>query len=223
MNVLIIGAGATGSHVAHRLSMHVATLPTNQRFSIDIHDIAPIRSANMIRQVHDPIQIGENKALALASNLKEAFNIGINGYGPEQAINLKNYNVVFCCVDSYDYRMSMDLEANEYLYIDCGNGYDYGQVISGTPLKHKMFADYDFPKLPETEPSCTLNEAMSRQSLFINTILADVAMWHFLQYKHDGYIPVITPYVTWIDWNKLQIKTQKNQNVSRTIKSKRTS
>jgi PRTRC genetic system ThiF family protein len=207
--VLIIGAGGTGSHVAHRLAMLFAALPEISDPSIHIIDYAPVREANMIRQVHNLKDVGLNKALALAGNLTNAFSVDVQGYSSAHNINHYEYDFIFCCVDSYQYRMDQSRDFSGW-YIDCGNAKDYGQVITSRPTISNIFKDFNFPELPKTEPSCTLSEAMDRQSLFINTVIADIAVLHFTKLISKKSTRKIFGYISWVNLDKIIINTQKN-------------
>lgn len=209
--ILIVGAGSTGSHVAHRLAMYCAAYRDHVQ-SVTIHDIAEIRPANMIRQIHNYNSIGENKALALAANLANFYMVPFKSLSALHRPDFEKYQIVFICVDDYDYRMNLEIQDN--FIIDCGNADTYGQVISGYARSSKMFKDWNIPRMPANTPSCTLQEALEKQSLFINTIVADVAIGHLLKHLSNKNAP---GQVSWIDFDSITIKT--HNNVSRSEQS----
>lgn len=98
-------------------------------------------------------------------------------------------------------------DSSELFYImDFGNGKDYGQVILSymckwdpegekkrkiyekiMPTFDKIFTDFPTPK-DEEGPSCSLAIALSRQSLFINGILAMLGINWLYEIMLKGYI-----------------------------------
>ena len=75
------------------------------------------------------------------------------------------------------------------LVIDCGNGKDYGQIITNIigDEQYKSFSDM-YPDLEEQEdiPSCSVKESLDKQDLFVNDILAKVCanqIWNMLYHE----------------------------------------
>jgi len=209
--IAIIGAGGTGSHIAHKLAMHCAAENALGRKPLEIHiyDPKPIRYANMYRQVHLTKDISTNKALALASNITQAYNgIIVLGYPIpmlKKKFNELGYDYIFLAVDQHEFRL--DLELSNSVLIDCGNNQDYGQVITTIFNQEGAFGpvygDYRFQP-PETEAgdSCTLSESLSRQSLFINAFIADLAVMHFIKVSQDP-----KPMQSFLNLETLEVKT----------------
>ena len=126
-------------------------------------------------------------------------------------------NIFITCVDSYDSRFHIkgiledflksrmhNIYERPFYWIDTGNSYDFGQVVMGTvgtieQPKSKKFetvsklknifennwgAKFDAPN----EPSCSLAEAISRQDLMINTIVANYAIQLLWQMFRENVI-----------------------------------
>lgn len=120
-----------------------------------------------------------------------------------QASNFQSHNITLTCVDNVDSRIMigrrlrnlkekshMD-EEKPWYWMDFGNQTDRGQVVLGTlqsiPQPHSDTIEgvgtlpgvdelFDLSTVDEKDsgPSCSLAEALSKQDLFINSMLAQV-------------------------------------------------
>jgi len=212
--IAIVGAGGTGSHVAHQLAMHIGAqyyMDIEELPEVHIYDSEPYRMANYYRQVVNTEMINKNKAASLCANLNEAFAVHFKGY--QKRFNyrmLSSYDLVFLCVDSHDWRVNIRYPRSvPYTVIDCGNSADYGQVLTYHVKQNKIvgktYKNMNFPA-PEQEDSksCNLQEALDHQSLFINKMVATVAVLHYQKLiEHHDFRPM----QSFINLNVLQVKT----------------
>lgn len=188
--IAIVGAGGTGSHVAHKLGMYLGALQRLRPYTkqeVHIYDSAHYREANLYRQVCLSTDMMANKAIALASNISSAFGVDMIGFDRDfRYKDFAIYDYIFICVDSHKWRSNIRYPRtqNGYHVIDCGNDNTYGQVLSYRVLKNSIigqtYKSMNYPA-PEVEnvKSCTIEEALEKQSLFINSIIADIALKHF--------------------------------------------
>lgn len=217
ITVAVVGVGGTGSWLLGDLvALDLYLRATNRPgLSVTVYDPDIVTEANIGRQNFTELDLGESKAIALI----EKYNLthGLNWEAKPQKFDNVDYNIVISCVDSVASRREIanmycekgDRNPNlrtedlwrKYLWIDCGNGYDYGQVIV-TPLYTKKkkngtvkifgaktFFDY-FPNAVENteEASCSVLESLNKQNLFINKFIANLACnWLYEAIRTTGY------------------------------------
>jgi molybdopterin/thiamine biosynthesis adenylyltransferase len=105
--VLLIGGGAIGSHVA--LGMVRKGIK-----SLDILDDDKIELKNLTRQLYYPKNVGKNKAVCLAKILSKEgfFRSTVRGYpyrfqeALEMGMDLTHYHAIICAVDNNPTRVS---------------------------------------------------------------------------------------------------------------------
>lgn len=193
ITINLIGVGGTGSWVLGDLiALHHYLVETGRLgLKVRAYDPDIVTEANLGRQNFNSADLNENKAVALVEKYNRYWGLNWEGIPEEFSAAHKQANITICCVDSIESRRKIieairirkkraydDSEYPHFL-IDCGNGYDYGQIIV-TPLwesGHKTFLDY-FPDQKEniTEPSCSVLESLGKQNLFINKFMANLAV-----------------------------------------------
>jgi PRTRC genetic system ThiF family protein len=183
---------------------------------VTIMDPDKVEEFNVGRQLFSQNDIGQYKAEVLITRLNRFFGTewlaDTNTF--TASTNINNYNIVISCVDNIEarrniaYQFKKSIKSNNYnehnklfYWLDFGNGKDYGQVILGsrnipqpkskykTLSKLKSFIDL-YPKVKDEEedgPSCSYQESLNKQSLFINSTLVELGMNMFynllLNYK----------------------------------------
>lgn len=193
ITINLIGVGGTGSWVLGDLiALHHYLIETG-RLGLQVRAYDPdiVTEANLGRQNFNHTDLGEYKAIALVEKYNRYWGLNWDGIPEEFSVKHKQANITICCVDSIESRRKIietirikkkrfdDDDEFPHLLIDCGNGYDYGQIIV-TPLwmtNYKTFLDY-FPSQKEniTEPSCSVLESLGKQNLFINKFMANLAV-----------------------------------------------
>jgi PRTRC genetic system ThiF family protein len=191
LTVAVIGAGGTGSFVMGDLVAldHYLKASGRPGLQVTLYDDDVVTEANIGRQNFSSSDIGEYKSIALV----EKYNryAGLNWDAFTDKVDEETelcYNIVISCVDTIEARKKIIKNFNlvhkigdlhkKFLLIDCGNGYDFGQVIvTRFNGKDKTFIDH-FPKIKENKQthSCSVLESLGKQNLFINKFIANLAV-----------------------------------------------
>lgn len=189
--ITVIGAGGTGSALIPRLmQLHFAMLELGHPagLKVTLWDDDVVSTSNIGRQCFFPADVGQHKASLLINRLN-------NAWGTEWAAVTRRLepqyeiqpDIVIGCVDSRKGRAAILKAVRSYhcYYIDSGNGEDSGQVVLGEILGHGS----NSPRLPhvadlfpemvdvaldakDDRPSCSVAEALQKQSLVINNAMA---------------------------------------------------
>jgi PRTRC genetic system ThiF family protein len=213
VSIALIGAGATGCEVARHLARMNGSLIElgHPGFHVTASDPDVIGSENIFRQPYTKNEIGMNKAVQLITRINRSFgtqwkteyinwdNALIPRSGISRIDRSYGFNVLITCVDNVEIRQKIShifkhtsgvsgRHNESMLWMDFGNGYDFGQVVLSDFLfeKHNQFykpRKYanvidiypDAMDLPE-EVSCSLAVSLGRQDLFINSLVADLGM-----------------------------------------------
>lgn len=203
VKVLLVGAGGTGSRILERLvSLHRALLALGHPAGLAVTVIDPdtVSSSNIGRQLFYPGDVGQFKADVLVNRAN--MQLGNVRWDSEPAKldtssrGLEQFDLVIGAVDNRSARLAIlrGLEnclGNVRYWLDCGNRAEDGQVVLGQVPSRKRVTDDKmrlphvgelYPELidpaaegPEDGPSCSLAEALAKQSLFINSAVADFA------------------------------------------------
>jgi len=202
VNVVLVGAGGTGSHVLRRLAnIHLAMVELGHPEGLDVtvYDPDVVSKTNVGRQAFYPSDIGLPKAEILVHRCNMLMQTDWKAK-QEKVTNLSSYNgadIVIGCVDNRSGRKAI-LAAIENPYrsmywMDFGNRAHDGQVLLGQVMSKRDLegkaeirlphAANLFPELVDASlddkdetPSCSLAEALEKQSLFINDSLANAGM-----------------------------------------------
>jgi len=195
VRVAVIGAGGTGSHVITGLvDLHLSLLALGHPGGLHVtcYDDDFVSEANVGRQKFIPSDVGSPKAVVLINRANMLFDTNweavvsrINEHSGHDG----NFDLVIGCVDNRLARASIIKRFKGCYYLDFGNRKDDGQVILGelpygqkteNTLPHvgDLFPDSINPDLedPDDGPSCSLAEALEKQSLFINKSVADYGL-----------------------------------------------
>lgn len=196
VNVVVIGAGGTGSHVLTGLmDLHISMLALGHPGGLQVtcYDDDFVSEANIGRQKFAPSDIGHPKAVVLINRANMLFGTNWKAevkriQSPMQHISA---DIVIGCVDNRQARKDILSVFTNCYYLDFGNRKDDGQVVLGQILGHydkktaatlphigDLFPDSINPLLEDSDdtPSCSLAEALEKQSLFINKSVADYGL-----------------------------------------------
>ncbi|MFM0092914.1 PRTRC system ThiF family protein [Paraburkholderia sediminicola] len=193
--VVVVGAGGTGSAVLPSLArLHHAMLELGHPGGIDctVYDDDVVSSTNVGRQGFYPNDIGSHKASLIVNRLNVL--MGTRWRAVTQRLNgrtaMYNVDLVVGCVDTRIARKAIleSIAGASAYYLDCGNDTDRGQVILGQMMPraalqkspHRLPHVGDlFPELidpsqdaADEAPSCSMAEALRKQSLVINSAIA---------------------------------------------------
>jgi PRTRC genetic system ThiF family protein len=196
VKVVVIGAGGTGSHVLTGLvDLHLSLLALGHPAGLNVtcYDDDFVSEANIGRQKFAPSDVGLPKAVVLMNRANMLF--GTQWTARVQRINkdctMINADIVIGCVDNRQARADILKLFHGCYYLDFGNRKDDGQVVLGQipysyekksadrlPHIGELFPDSINPELEDQDdsPSCSLAEALEKQSLFINKSVADYGL-----------------------------------------------
>jgi PRTRC genetic system ThiF family protein len=209
--IIMVGAGGTGSWLAPHLARLVKVLGATREISLTFVDPDHIEEANLDRQNFCRAELGRNKAQALAYRYSAALGLPIKAMPlPFTANNFRHSNglvLLIGCVDNAKARQSLTavLELNGnytlpyYWWLDCGNYEDGGQVLLGSsggtlatafhtspwctalPSPAVQHPELLIPR-PEETPSCEDMAIRNVQSLTVNQQVASVASDYTLKF-----------------------------------------
>lgn len=215
IKMALVGCGGTGSRVLTGLAeLHVAlTALGHPGFRVTVFDDDLVSESNVGRQAFYMADIGLPKASVLTHRVNLAFGLGweavcerfpVNAYGT-------SWDIVIGAVDTRVSRRDIHnfmRSAHTRYWCDLGNTSDSAQVVLGEPLRHwekawdrpnrlptitDLFPDILDESVPDDNmPSCSMAEALERQELFTNRMVADAALnllWRLFRYgqiDHHG-------------------------------------
>jgi PRTRC genetic system ThiF family protein len=193
ITIAVVGAGGTGSQLVTQLARVNVALKAvfNKSLHVTLIDNDQVSLANLGRQMFLHSDIDRYKSEVLIERVNRFFNL--NWASVTEIYTAQMANIVITCTDTITSRkqikksiknkqMNNDL-TRPYLWIDCGNGNFNGNVI-GHFLKYPAETPDPFKRFNqkannwETEdhtPSCSIMEALLKQSLFVNTWAANIA------------------------------------------------
>ncbi|MGF6988413.1 PRTRC genetic system ThiF family protein [Paraburkholderia atlantica] len=193
--VIVVGAGGTGSAVLPAIArLHHAMIELGHAGGIEctVYDDDTVSPTNVGRQGFYPNDVGGYKASLIVNRLNML--MGTNWRAVTQRLNgrtaLFNVDLVIGCVDTRAARKAiLDTvgETHAY-YLDCGNDTDRGQVVLGQTMPRRqrkaspdrlphvgeLFPDLVDPSkdADDDTPSCSMADALRKQSLVINSAIA---------------------------------------------------
>ncbi|CAN7794350.1 PRTRC system ThiF family protein [Paraburkholderia hospita] len=193
--VVVVGAGGTGSAVLPALArLHHAMIELGHPGGIEcvVYDDDTVSPTNVGRQGFYPNDVGSYKASLIVNRLNML--MGTNWRAVTQRLNgrsaLFNVDLVIGCVDTRAARKAIldTIGETAAYYLDCGNDTDRGQVVLGQTMPRakrktsparlphvgELFPDLVDPSkdADDDTPSCSMAEALRKQSLVINSAIA---------------------------------------------------
>ena len=222
VKVLLVGGGGTGSRMLENLmNLHRAMLALGhpQGLEVTLVDNDRVSPANVGRQSFYACDIGTYKAVTLINRANMAMEFSspwkaIVGKVTTKSAGIASFDIVIGAVDNRAARLAIlrGLESatgGKRYWLDLGNRSADGQVVLGevSPSRAKKddpwrlpHAAELFPELIDTAldaleddtPSCSLAEALEKQSLFINpgvSLFASNLLWQLFtkgEIEHHG-------------------------------------
>lgn len=198
ITILLVGCGGNGAQMLMGLAALDTALRAISSRSLDVTvvDDDIVTEANLGRQPFYRCDIGHSKARTLTERINLAHGLAweaVHGRAPE-AIGIDGFDMLISCVDTAAARRALGaaLQAgrNPPIYwMDLGNRANDGQYLIGCP---RPTGHSDRPRLPnvleafpeladesvteDDAPSCSVAEALERQSLFVNRVVASHAL-----------------------------------------------
>jgi PRTRC genetic system ThiF family protein len=212
-DVVVVGAGGTGSAVLPSLArLHHAMLELGHPGGINctVFDDDTVSPTNVGRQGFYPNDVGEYKASLIVNRLNML--MGTNWRAETSRftanVNCRDINLIIGCVDTRAARQTIvktaAMNGNGY-YLDCGNDTDKGQIVLGQlmdsvaakkcldrlPHVGDLFPDLIDPSLDAKDetPSCSMADALRKQSLVINQAIAVQAFNMLWTMFRTGHVP----------------------------------
>ena len=208
--IVVVGLGGTGSHVARNLARLLVHRRQNRQSVPELVFVDPdiVEEKNIGRQLFSPAELDQPKAIALARRYNYALGLEIQAIcEPLDAKKHIGQNALICgCVDNHHARREI-ARAEGHTWIDAGNEYDYGQVVIGNNSDWEAVlrgldrareqsssvlpnAGLLFPSLLEAEVkdevvetamSCAELVARGEQHLYINDFMANLVTQYVYQ------------------------------------------
>ncbi|MEH6454727.1 MAG: PRTRC system ThiF family protein [Cocleimonas sp.] len=212
INILLIGAGGSGSQIATELFQMDSLLRQISEQSVYINltliDGDTVSIFNVGRQAFYMGDVGSYKAEVLVSRFN---NFGgthwksINEYCDPQKMTFHDYDIVITAVDKAEFRIKLGEKFNnnqyrsDLLWLDVGNGKSDGQIILGNAYRNlssngirlpnvydlysEMLKDVDDDS--EDIPSCSTEMALKKQDFGANRAVSAQAtqlIWQLVRY-----------------------------------------
>lgn len=198
IRIMLVGCGGNGGQMLMGLASLDTALRTisSRSLHVTVVDDDVVSEANLGRQPFYRCDIGSSKARTLTERVNLAHGLGwhaVHGRAPD-AVGLDNVDVLISCVDTASARRQLgdalsQRSAAPAYWLDLGNRASDGQYIVGCPAGAPSAT---CPRLPtvleafpeladdtrseDDAPSCSVAEALDRQSLFVNRVVASHAL-----------------------------------------------
>lgn len=193
INIALIGCGGNGA----QMLMGLASLDTalkaisSRSLHVSVIDDDIVSEANLGRQPFYRCDLGNSKAHTLTERVNLAHGLAwtaVHGRAPD-AFSLDGQDIVITCVDTAGARRAVGADIvnagrRPTYWLDLGNRATDGQFIIGggwgkakLPNVLEYFPELADESVPEDDaPSCSVAEALERQSLFVNRVMSSHAL-----------------------------------------------
>ena len=189
VSVAVIGAGGSGSQMLTGLAqLHHAMLSLGHPggLSLTVIDDDVVSPSNVGRQMFYPSDVGRFKAEVLVQRINMAMGTTwVSNIDRVSKNTGLRYDLVIGCVDTRKAREAIQVAGtdNSRYWLDLGNRQHDGQTILGEfpnrnldknrtrlPTVADLFPESCDPSQEgeDSGPSCSLAEALEKQSLFVN-------------------------------------------------------
>lgn len=191
VKIALVGCGGVGAHVLSGLArLHTAIVALGHPGGIEVTVFDPdtVSQANVGRQAYSPADIGINKAVLSVHRLNSFYGLNWAAEPTRFPAPRRNFTpeIVVSCVDTKAARREIAdycKNAGVSYWLDFGNDLVTGQVILGQPMHRweekkkrpmrlptvtELFPEImDKNAVEDNTPSCSLQESLERQDLFI--------------------------------------------------------
>ena len=219
ITVAVVGVGGNGTQALHDLAKIHMSLLALGHVGLDVQAIDDdvVEVPNIGRQKFSDSDLGRYKAEVIITRLNRFYGLDWKSI-PEryEKKNKIDVNIIISCVDNvktrrdvYEDFVKINSNVREYqepyYWMDFGNAKDSGQFILGSNIINQPDSEHEtasslpsviemFPSMEESEedsgPSCSTREALSKQNLFINSVLVSTGMnliWELLTTYYITY------------------------------------
>lgn len=196
IRILLVGCGGNGA----QMLMGLAALDTALRaissraLHVTAIDDDIVSEANLGRQPFYACDVGNSKVRTLTERINIAHGLAwtaVHGRAPDD-VGVEGVDLVVSCVDTAAARRALGAALGvatsvPAYWLDLGNRARDGQFLIGCPAHadapHRLPTVLEaFPELADESlaeddtPSCSVAEALERQSLFVNRVVASHAL-----------------------------------------------
>lgn len=198
LSILLVGCGGNGAQMLMGLAaLDTALRATSSRsLHVTTVDDDVVTEANLGRQPFFGCDVGNSKSRTLTERINLAHGLGwkaVHGRAPA-AVRIEDVDILISCVDTASARRALGAALGNgsitpTYWIDLGNRAGDGQFLIGCPRQAnnenlrrlptvlEYFPELADDSLPEDDaPSCSVAEALERQSLFVNRVIASHAL-----------------------------------------------
>lgn len=204
VRTLLVGCGGNGAQMLMGLaSLDTALRAISSRsLQVTVVDDDTVSEANLGRQPFYRSDLGASKARTLVERINLAHGLdwrAVHGRAPA-VVDVQAFDMLITCVDTAAARRAVGAAAAAkpesygrqppHYWMDLGNRATDGQFLLGQPARPYDKADLVrlptvleyFPELADETvaeddaPSCSVAEALERQSLFVNRVIASHAL-----------------------------------------------
>lgn len=193
INLTLIGCGGNGAQMLMGLaSLDTALAAISSRsLHVTVVDDDTVSEANLGRQPFYRCDLSNSKAHTLTERVNLAHGLdwkSVHGRAPD-GFNLDGQDIIITCVDTAAARRAIGVAINDGgrgpdYWLDLGNRAMDGQFILGKlrgetrlPTVLEYFPELaDESVLEDDAPSCSVAEALERQSLFVNRVISSHAL-----------------------------------------------
>jgi PRTRC genetic system ThiF family protein len=199
IDILLVGCGGNGGQMLMGLaSLDTALRATSPRsLNVTVIDDDTVSEANLGRQPFYRCDLSASKARTLTERINLAHGLAwraVHGRAPDAIPDKARADILISCVDTAAARRALGTAISKErikpaYWLDLGNRARDGQFVIGCPQGQQGEGDRRLPtvleyfpeladdSLPEENaPSCSVAEALERQSLFVNRVVASHAL-----------------------------------------------
>ena len=198
IRILLVGCGGNGAQMLMGLASLDAALRaiSSRSLHVTVVDADIVTEPNLGRQPFYRCDLGHSKARTLTERINLAHGLAwaaVHGRAPA-ATSIDGVDILITCVDTASARRALGAALVEgrgapAYWMDLGNRASDGQYLIGCPSRAtdedggrlptvlEAFPELADDSLPDDDaPSCSVAEALERQSLFVNRVLASHAL-----------------------------------------------
>lgn len=205
-NIVIVGAGGTGSNLIARLAQFIASLNMKKTgtksVNVSIIDGDTVSPRNLERQNFCEFDVLQNKADVMQAAVSDAYHLSWNSYGrfidsADELSRVFSYsgnsdnnslNVLIGCCDNHRCRQVMEewfASQKNGIYIDAANEFSVGEVVIGIRADGKTISPsrkYYFPDImtdtrkSKSEQSCGTVNMSAPQHIATNCESANTVL-----------------------------------------------
>lgn len=203
ITISVIGCGGTGSLVVPRLARldYVLKELGMAGLYVTVYDGDIIEQNNVGRQNFNKNDIGDFKASNIVQKINMCYGLDWDSSNEYVKDNIPESNIIITCVDNVRVRELINITRgskkyrdykNQFYWLDCGNGKDFGQVVLATmgnieqpkksiykcqgslPSVVDIYGELSQYDIEETQGigGCSMAESLSKQDVFINDEIA---------------------------------------------------